>query len=318
MLEDRHEATHETTLRWLQTQPTLKELCAAHPEEWQTAQAELAAIIEGGDPAALKRHMERSARLCAAAVKTLQAGRSERKRRERAVAQLIRDRMTQLAIKNHLLSAATGVRSGKLRFNLVNGTLAQKLLFARGLERKPVSLFWFRLVWPLIWQRRRLLPMVETKGIYCFYSRALIAALAKLMGERSCLEIAAGDGTLARFLNEAGVTITATDNHTWQHAVRYPAAVIRQEAQEALATRAPEVVICSWPPTGNPFEQQVFKTPSVLLYIVIGSRHQFAAGNWHDYQSQAAFSFELDEKLSRLVLPPELQSAVYLFRRKTV
>ena len=307
---------HRETLRWLQTKPTLKQLCAAHPQQWRQAQAELAAIIAAGRPEDLKRHMEDSARKCAAAVRTLQAGRTAPGRQDGAVAQLIRDRMTQLTIKNHLIGAATGVTTGRLRFNLVNGFLAQRLLFARGLERKPVSLFWFRLVWPLIWQKRRLLPMVETKGIYCFYSRALIEALAALIGPRSCLEIAAGDGTLSRFLAAAGVAITATDDYTWAHTLNYPATVIRQEAGEALAARAPEVVVCSWPPAGNPFERQVFTTPSVELYIVIGSRHQFAAGNWQEYRRQTDFSFAVDENLGRLVLPPELHSAVYLFRRK--
>ena len=53
----------------------------------------------------------------------------------------------------------------------LNGFVAQRLLFARGLERKPVSMRRFRLIWPLLWQRRRLMPLVQPKGIYCFYSR---------------------------------------------------------------------------------------------------------------------------------------------------
>ncbi len=53
------------------------------------------------------------------------------------------------------------------------------------------------------------------------------------------------------------------------------------------------------------------------IYIVIGSRLRFAAGNWNDYERQSAFTFEEEEALSRLVLPPELGSAVYIFRRKT-
>jgi PAS domain S-box-containing protein len=34
---------------------------------------------------------------------------------------------------------------------------------------------------------------------------------------------------------------------------------------------------CSWPPPGNTFEKAVFETPSVERYVVIGSRHRFAA-----------------------------------------
>jgi hypothetical protein len=51
--------------------------------------------------------------------------------------------------------------------------------------------------------------------------------------------------------------------------------------------------------------------------VVIGSRHQFAAGTWEAYEQQTAFEFAEDPELSRLVLPPELDAAVYVFRRIT-
>ena len=52
----------------------------------------------------------------------------------------IRHQMAVAAVKQLSLSAATGVTEGRLRFNLVNGWVAQKLLFEHGLRRKPVSL----------------------------------------------------------------------------------------------------------------------------------------------------------------------------------
>ena len=139
-----------------------------------------------------------------------------------------------------------------------------------------------------------------------------------MIAGRSCLEIGAGDGTLARFLKEQGVQLTATDNHGWEKSVAYPDWVLKLDAREALKKYAPEVVICSWPPAQNDFERDVFNTPSVQLYIVIGSRHQFAFGNWKDYTRQTAFELEEDKALSALVLPPELESVVYVFRRKAV
>ena len=222
-----------------------------------------------------------------------------------------------MAIKNYGLIAASGITEGVVRFNWLNGYIIKELLFARELERKPVSLFWFRLMWPFVWQKERLMPLAEPKGIYCFYSRQLIEKLAVLIGSRPCLEIAAGDGTLTRFLKDHGVRITATDDCSWKYAVHYPDSVVKRDAREALREYEPEVVICSWPPAGNDFERRVFKTRSVQIYIVIGSRHRFAAGNWTDYQRQSAFTFEEEEALGRLVLPPELGSAVYIFRRKT-
>ena len=202
-----------------------------------------------------------------------------------------------------------------MRFNLVNGWLAQKLLFKKGLERRPVSMPAFRVLWPLLTQRRRLMPLVEPQGIYCFNSRSLIGALADLIEGRPCLEIGAGDGTLARFLSEAGVSVTATDDFSWQHSVRYPETVQRLGAREALELYRPKVVLCSWPPPGNTFERHVFKTRSVDLSIVIGTQHQVASGNWSDYYSQSLFEFAEDPRLSRLVLPPEIEPAVYVFRR---
>ena len=59
------------------------------------------------------------------------------------------------------------------------------------------------------------MPLVEPRGIYCFYSGALVARLAALIGARSCVEIAAGDGTLSRFLRDAGVDVVATDDASW-------------------------------------------------------------------------------------------------------
>jgi hypothetical protein len=76
------------------------------------------------------------------------------------------------------------------------------------------------------------------------------------------------------------------------------------------------VVICSWPPAGNDFEREVFRTATVALYVVVGSRHRFATGNWAAYEEQAEFDFAEDPELGRLVLPPELDAAVYVFRRR--
>jgi hypothetical protein len=182
--------------------------------------------------------------------------------------------------------------------------------------RKPVSMRWFRIIWPLLSQRRLLMPLVEPQGIYCFYSRSLVRRLAEMIGDRSCLEIAAGDGTLSRFLAQQGVRIVATDDHSWQSTIDFPVEVLRQDAREALRRHSPEVVICSWPPPGNTFERNVFATASVDLYVVIASRHEFAAGDWAAYRGQSTFDLDDDRELGRLVLPPELEPAVYLFRRR--
>jgi hypothetical protein len=307
------QSTYKTTLEWLKANPSLDELCAKYPAEWSAVQSEISDIVGRGVAEELKVYLEQLSKLDKSA-----NGKSKQKETA-ALSQFIRSRMAHESVKKLCLStlaADTGVKKGKLRFNLFNGFIAQKLLFARALERKPVSLFWFRLLWPLVWQRKRLMPLVQPKGIYCFYSRELIGALADMIGDRSCLEIGAGDGTLTRFLNERGVRITATDTHGWNTTVQYPDWVVKLSAREALPVYKSEVVICSWPPAQNDFECEVFNTPSVQLYIVIGSRYQFAFGNWKDYLRQTTFELEEDKALGALLLPPELESAVYIFRRK--
>lgn len=279
---------------WLRTRPSLAELRAAHPADWAAVQGDLAELIARGDLEALKAYVL--------------AMPPQALVRRAVAAELLRE----LALAH----AARAKPGGRVRFNLVNGWIAQRLLFESDLERKPVSLWRFRLLWPLLWQRRMLMPLVGPKGVYCFYSKPLIERLARRIGDRPCLEIAAGDGTLARFLAAEGVDVTATDDHSWSQSVAFPDTVLRQDAQEALRVHAPRVVIASWPPAGNPFERAVFETESVELYVVIGSRHPFASGDWTAYEDQTGFSFAEDEALSRLVLPPEVEAAVHVFERR--
>ena len=294
---------------WLAEEPSLQTLQEEFPQEWARVQRELAAVVPRG-ARALGEYAQSTA--------VGAPNRSERRGREAqqtlALAE-VRHRMAVLAARSLSLAAATGVTDGHVRFNRVNGTIAQRLLFEHGLVRKPVALRRFRMIWPLLPQRRFLMPLVAPKGIYCFYSKPLIKRLAELIGDRDCVEIAAGDGTLTRFLAQQGVRIVATDDHSWKD-VDFPDSVIKEDARDSLRTRRPPVVVCSWPPAGNGFEREVFRTDSVELYVVISSRHRFAAGDWEAYESQDAFELTLDEELSRLVLPPELEAAVYLFRRR--
>ncbi len=311
------ENTHtDEVLKWLQSKPSLIELGTAFPELRETVRREIAEILAGSSARGLPGYLERMAQADRILEKKYRRSRGDIKIAAALAQQSVCTRMAHLAIKQHLISEATGIKKGKVRFNLLNGYLAQKLLFADGLLRKPVSLFWFRLLWPLIWQRRLLMPLVQPKGIYCFYSRQLVDKLAELIDSRTCLEIAAGDGTLTRFMTDRGAKITACDDYSWKHEVDYPAFVTKQGAKEALLEYSPEVVLCSWPPAGNSFERQVFRTRSVQLYIVIGSRHRFAAGNWDEYLTQTEFDLQEDTRLSSLVLPPELDAAVYIFSRK--
>ena len=232
-----------------------------------------------------------------------------------ALPYLVRGRMAYLAAKRTVQAAALG-GSRRHRFSLWNGLLIQRLFFACGLVRKPVSMRAFRWLWPLVTQKRLLIPLVNPKGIYAFYSDRLISALVSIIGQRPSLEIAAGDGCLSRLLGDAGVTITATDDHSWSHAITYPELVHKLDAEAALLRHEPAVVLCSFPPPNNDFEAKVFATSSVETYLVITTRHRFAAGNWESYQAQTAFEMSSDPEVSRLILPPQIDPALLVFQRK--
>jgi hypothetical protein len=308
---------------------SLETLKADYPAHWEETGRALVAAIEARHAAGAAAFLAR-ARAAAEPWRTRvnKSGRNPRVVRA-ALPALVRERMAQLAVKQ-VVEGAAAVRAGggqavgagsqRLRFGLWSGTLVQHLFFRRGLERKPVLMGWFRLLWPLVTQKALLMPLCAPKGIYCFYSQPLIAGLAQLIrevGEGSALEIAAGDGTLARFLTRAGTPVQASDDHSWSHSIAFPAEVERLEAGAALLRHAPRVVLCSWPPPGNGFEKCVFRSPSVDRYVVITTRHRFAAGDWSAYaEAQTGFERRVDERLSALVLPPDVDPVVLIFDRR--
>lgn len=299
---------------WLKARPTLDAMRTEFPHEWEQVEAELSAVVGTGDPKALEQYVKD----LASGGGTKPAARGARPTRsgiDAALSAQVRRAMAAESVRHLSVRAASGVSTGRVRFNLVNGWVMQRLLFAgSGLVRKPVSRGAFRLLWPLLWQRQRLMPLVEPKGIYCFYSKPLVKRLAALIGDRTALEVAAGDGTLTRFLRDAGADITATDDHSWA-AVDFPGHVERLDAAAAVRRYAPQVVLCSWPPEGNTFERAIFSAPSVETYVVIGSAARVGAGNEQAYASAEGFTERDGAKLSSLVLPPELGSVVRVFDR---
>ncbi len=295
---------------------SLDELMKRYPAAWERTGKALVAAVESGRAEAVAALLQAAHAAAAPWRKRVEASGGNPKVLETALPHLAAERMAVLAVQRTAFAAAAGVAEGTYRLSTWNGLLVQRLLFRRGLERKPVSLRAFRLVWPLVGQRRLVMPLVQPRGIYCFYSRELVRALASLLAGREALEIAAGDGTLTRFLAAEGCRIRATDDRSWGHSIEYPADVEPLEARAALQRHHPEVVLCSWPPPGNAFEQRVFETSSVQLYVVLGSCHRFATGAWEAYQRQRGFEVEESAALSRLVLPPEVDPLVLVFRRR--
>jgi hypothetical protein len=294
----------------------LDALRARHPDAWERVEGELLSALAAGradDVAAWlggvraeAEHWRRRIRASGGNPAVEAGGRPS----------LVRERMARLALEKTALALAARQSRGTVRLGLWSGSVVQRLLFARGLVRKPASLAAFRLLWPLVPDRRLVMPLLQARGVYCFYSRALVREMAALVAGRPCLEVAAGDGTLSRFLAAEGVAVTPTDDASWSHVVEVPPEVERVEAREALRRHAPAAVVCSWPPAGNPFERAVLETPSVELYLVVTSRHRFAAGDWRAYERQTAFEWGEVPRLSAMVLPPEADPQVLVFRRR--
>jgi hypothetical protein len=228
---------------------------------------------------------------------------------------IIKARFAIYLLEQLTIGTSSQKNTQTIRFNLWDGTILQKLLFKKEFERKPVALNTFKFFWRFIINKNILMPLVNKRGIYCFYSKSFIKELSALIGNKNCLEIGAGDGTLTRFLNEENIKCTATDNYSWEQYITYPSFVEKADAKISLNKYKPEVVICSWPVPKNSYEKHVFKTDSVELYIVIGTRNPTFTGDFDSYHSVDNFTMELNEHLSSLILPPSDENAVYIFKR---
>lgn len=136
---------------------------------------------------------------------------------------------------------------------------------------------------------------------------------------RSILEIGAGRGLLYQALQGRGLNLRAVDDGSWEASYKTATQlpdVERMDAVTALKKLKPAVVICSWPPPSNEFEQHVFLTPSVQLYLAVVSKYRFASGNWKCYQAQSQFSCSTSEPLNQMLRPIEADQQVLLFRRR--
>ena len=295
---------------------TLDALIERFPEEWEIVGQNLVAATASHRPQDIEAFVLRAREEAAPWQRRVQKSRQNPKVLASALPSIVRARMAFLAAQSAVQAAAMGGVTGRVRFGLWSGLLVQKLFFSHGLVRKPVALRAFRRWWPWVTQKRLLMPLVEPRGIYAFYSQELIGALAARIGERPGLEIAAGDGTLTRFLAGAGVHMRATDDHSWSHAIQFPEEVEKLEARQALVRYQPKVVVCSFPPPRNTFEREVFRTSSVELYVVLTTRHKFAAGDWSAYEGQTDFALQAEPSLANLLLPPMIDPLVLVFERR--
>lgn len=89
------------------------------------------------------------------------------------------------------------------------------------------------------------------------------------------LEIGAGNGRLSHFLQQKieeklpgqQITIIATDSGEWNINVPFP--VEQLDAEQALTTYTPDMVLCSWMPLGIDFSEMI-RQKKTQEYILIG------------------------------------------------
>jgi hypothetical protein len=310
------EYTIESYLELAQATLSVDEMRKRFPADWDRACDGLDTIWKATSAEELADRLRQIKSAAESHLARVQKSRGNRKTIEAAVIPMLRYHAARIAVKNfYLTNLSKPDADGKVRLSLFNGLVLQRLLFRRGFERRAPSMAAFRFWWKIVGQHELLLFLCQKRGIYCFYSRDLVRELARLAAGRPCLEIAAGDGTLTRFLRREGVDVVATDSHDWP-GIEYPDFVEKLDAREALRKYPRPVVLCSWPPPFNRFEHLVFQSPAVRTYVVIGSCREFGTGDWKAYEQATPFAWERSERLASLMIPPELDSAVFVFQRK--
>ena len=125
--------------------------------------------------------------------------------------------------------------------------------------------------------------------IYFIPTRPFLRALARFFGRRRVLEVAAGDGHLARELAKLGVKIVATDSGKWERpqarmnpaekrrfrgrrvpGLRLGENVLRKDAIDAIRELEPDVVLACWIPPG-PLLGRIIREANRVIEIGAGS-----------------------------------------------
>ena len=174
--------------------------------------------------------------------------------------------------------------------------------------------------------------------IYLIPTRPFVRALARRIretGARKVLEVAAGDGHLARELQRAApdLRITATDSGKWEKpqarmsakerrelraaqvaGLKPGAEVLRLGAVEAIRKLRPDLVLVSWIPPG-PLLGQIIRAAPRVLEIGAGSGITGDIRCWryeHDFcdELEALGRCRLDERPAR-----KLHTRVTLYER---
>lgn len=314
----RHHSLEQQWSALLDQKTTIEILMTRYPEVWGEVKDTVGKALRSERPDHINELIlkaDASVRHWYDEVRQVQRGSQRSRLLSQAVPTVVRSRMIHLALKKVLTAQIGGDQP--VRQSVTDRWLCNFLIYSRYRSHQPVNAFAMRCLWPLVRDKRAAIAVGKRLGMYCFYSDKLIALLAQRFAGKTVVEIAAGNGILSLLLARRGVRCIATDDMSWGHAVRFGHHVEDLDATAALKKYRPEAVICSWPPPQNGFEHDVFTTPSVADYVVIGSRHQFATGARSAYDTQAQFTCRAVSEPSVLAGPPEVESEILWFTRKS-
>ena len=115
----------EKIMAWLLSSPSLSDLDAQFPELFENVRCEITTIISAGTASELPAYLKRLSLTERQLEKKCASRRGDEHSASALVQQALHSRMAHLVIKQHLISEATGIEKGKVRFNLFNGYLAR-------------------------------------------------------------------------------------------------------------------------------------------------------------------------------------------------
>jgi hypothetical protein len=136
------------------------------------------------------------------------------------------------------------------------------------------------------WEQR---DICVSRGMWALVDQIWTKKLAEEIGDRTCLEVMAGYGWLAKALKEHGVDIVATDDQSWvgnRHTTGKPFDFVEDlEALSAVKKYADrDILIVSWPPYEN---ERICKVCEVwggskpIVYIGEGGNGCTATDTFH-------------------------------------
>lgn len=93
-----------------------------------------------------------------------------------------------------------------------------------------------------------------SRGMWAIVDKVWTKELAGWIGERSCLEVMAGAGWLAKALTEHGAKVIATDSASWSkkhHKMLHVFEIKKLDGFHAVKKYDADILIVSWPPYGE-------------------------------------------------------------------